>query len=119
MFKNQPKGFEIITSQRLMQNNIKFQCFYDCIVVNFRCELYGLIYILFSFELVIISSYNDYQCNSYLNHLRDCNYRYKKTANVINNVTVSTITKEIKNLLIIFLHYVLKGVDIRASLLEY
>lgn len=43
----------------------------------------------------------------------------KTTANVINNVTVSTITKEIKNLLIIFLHYVLKGVDIRASLLEY
>lgn len=43
----------------------------------------------------------------------------KTTANVINNVTVSVITKEIKNLLIIFLHYVLKGVDIRASLLEY
>lgn len=38
---------------------------------------------------------------------------------VINNVIVFVIIKEIKNFLIIFLYYVLKGVDIRVLLFEY
>lgn len=43
----------------------------------------------------------------------------KIIVNVINNVIVFVIIKEIKNFLIIFLYYVLKGVDIRVLLLEY
>lgn len=43
----------------------------------------------------------------------------KIIVNVINNVIVFIIIKEIKNFLIIFLYYVLKGVGIRALLLEY
>lgn len=43
----------------------------------------------------------------------------KIIVNVIDNVIVFVIIKEIKNFLIIFLYYVLKGVDIRVLLLEY